>query len=257
MRNRERKFEPRFESKPIPEELETETTPEEMKEPKPETETLTEALKREDFRKKEEELTKAHEELEKTFQEGKVESLTESRKKQQQEFLRNEIKRTSRIAGELLRISDERKNYRLNPLFELNYSREYIKSFIPIQPPEDKDITEEDLKNTENQVLGLSFEVSDQILQPKPKKETLREDANSLKQIYEILIKGGKLFREVQEKRPEDVQNVLKRILTEGRGVPEEKIKPEQIKQLAASLGNSRGLIRRRIESLEAYFRTR
>ncbi len=188
------------------------------------------------------------------FEQPQLEKPLEIGKEQQQEFLQNEIDKNVRTAERLIEIDQERKDHRLNPLFEIDYSRQYIKDLIPHRPPEDQKLTEKDLHRIENQILGLNFEVADQILQPKPKKMAVREDPDSLRKIYAELGRGGQLFTDIQEKRPEDIQTILKHLLVKGRGIPEEKIKPEQLKQLADSIGNARGSLRRKGEALERYF---
>lgn len=176
-------------------------------------------------------------------------------KESEQEFLRNEIDRTSRIAREFMGIDQERQNRRLNPLFGLDYSRQYIKDLIPTRPSEDQKLTKDDLRRTENKVLGFTLEVADQILQPKPKRMNVREDLESLKQVYSTLRRGEQLYMDTQKNRPEDIQTILRQMLIEGKSIPEEKIKPEQIRQLEGSIGNARGGIGKRIETLERYFR--
>jgi len=189
-----------------------------------------------------------------SFEQEKKIGDSESKTEREQEFLRNELNRVAGIAGAILKIDQERKDYRLDPLFELDCSQQYFKDFIPTHPSEDQKITKENLRQIENQVLGLVFEVSEQILQPKSKKEGVRENPDSLRHVYTVLGRGEQLFADVQEKRPEDVQTILERILIEGRGISKEKINSEQIKQLVASIANARIKLQRLIKSLEGYF---
>lgn len=189
--------------------------------------------------------------------EKKSEGMPESKKEKdsEQELLRNEIDRTAGITRRFMAIDRERQDRRLDPLFGPDYSQQYVKDLIPIRHPEDQKLTKEDLRRTENKVLGFTLEVADQILQPKPKKMNVREDPESLKQVYTTLKRGEQLFMDMQEKRPEDIQEILKKILIERKGITEEKIKPEQIRQLEGSIGSARGGVGKRIEALERYFR--
>ena len=57
----------------------------------------------------------------------------------------------------------------------------------------------------------------------------------------------------MQEKRPQEVQELFKKILIERKGIPEEKIKPEQIKQLADSIGKAYDFIYKRGRILGNY----
>ena len=184
-----------------------------------------------------------------------TEKETESEKDPEQEFLRNKINLVSGIFRSFRFIDNERKRHRLDPFFELDYSKQYIKELIPVRYPEDQKLTREDLHKTENKVLELTLEIADQILQPKPMKTSVRENPELLKQIYLPLKKGEQLLMNMQEERPQEVQELFKKILIEHKGISKEKIKPEQIKQLADSIRNAYGFIYRKGKALENYFK--
>lgn len=176
-----------------------------------------------------------------------IEQKMESQKDPEQEFLRDKINRVNGIFRVFSLIDTQRKKRSLDPLFELDYSDEYIKGLVPTRYPEDQKLTEKDLHQTENKVLALTLEVADQILQKrelsKITSRSMREDPKLLEQLCLILEKAELLPMNMQKQRPKEVQDLFKKILIERKGIPEENIKPEQIKQLTDSIGNAHDFI--------------
>jgi len=183
---------------------------------------------------------------------------TESEKDPEQESLRTEINRVNGIFGVFRFIDQERKKHRLDPLFELDYSSQYIKDLIPVHYPEDQKLTQKELQQTENKVLALTLEVADQILKkrelPKPARNSVRENPVLLQEISSILRKGELLSMNMQKERPQEVQELFKKILIERKGILKEEIKPEHFKQLADSIGSAASFISRKEKALGGYF---
>jgi len=185
---------------------------------------------------------------EKTVGEGKVE------KDKEQESLRSIISRVNGIFRVFRFIDNERKRHHLSPLFEFDYSQGYIKELAPVRYPEEQKLTEKDLHEAENKALELILEIADQILKHEPKGKNEREDPESLRQIYQGLQKAKLLAMNMQKQRPQETEALFIKILTERRGIPEENISPEQIKQLADSIDRARDFVYKKDEGLKKVF---
>lgn len=171
----------------------------------------------------------------------------------EEENLTREAKQAEGISSFLFKIYEKREEQGLDPLFTLSpRERPYLKDFLPFSLPQEE-LKSEEVKNLQNKTVALIFEVATQALEPKPKRDRLKEDTESLMGVWQTLNRGEKFYEEIKQRRPEETQTVLRELLVKRRRKKGEPTAYE-LKEFETNLSRAKNLLRKKIELLQNYF---
>lgn len=184
------------------------------------------------------------------------------------EVLRNEIEQLGKWVDALFKIDTDRsgRRYPLTPYFTLQPGKlryDYdIKELYPHEPAEGTELKPEHLREMQNKTLGLLMEVAAQIVEyHAPRVGGATEDTESLRTLLQVLSRGEGLRQKIEESRPEDVREVIQKLLLHRKHSPfserlftdKEKISDDDIKAFSGVIEAASRRLTKALKALEEY----